>query len=99
MAHRRPGSRSNRDSHRLGRGGSGGAAPVAVEANAVGVVDAASNRLVSSVAVGTNPNGIASGDGAVWVTNAEDHTVSRLDPASATQRQTIDVGSEPEGLA
>ncbi|HUP32532.1 MAG TPA: serine/threonine-protein kinase [Gaiellaceae bacterium] len=70
-----------------------------VSPNSVGVIDAASNRLVAEVPVGIDPEAIAVGEGAVWATNVEDETISRIDPADtvATPR-TISVGDYPSDV-
>ena len=47
--------------------------------------------------VGRHAEAIAWGEGAVWVANAGDDTITRIDPDSATR--TIAVGDEPVALA
>ena len=66
----------------------------AVAANAVGVIDAASGRS-AEVPVGGRPDGIAFGEGALWVANHADGTVSRIDPVKPIVVQTIEVGDGP----
>jgi YVTN family beta-propeller protein len=81
-------------------GGSGDSVALAgVGANAVGAVDASSGKVVGSIPVGTSPGSVASGEGSVWVTNADAHTVSRIDPKTNAVVQTIQVGSGPAGVA
>ena len=46
-------------------------------ANAVGAVDASTGKIVASVPVGTTPGSVAFGEGSIWVTNADDHSVSQ----------------------
>jgi peptide/nickel transport system substrate-binding protein len=82
---------------RLGADGEAGAA--GVSANALGLIDQGSGNIDGEVTVDAAPTGVARGEGAVWVTNAHDGTVSRIDPAGRTLRQTIDVGSSPSGIA
>ena len=55
-------------------------------------------RCVASVPVGTNPVALASGGGALWVVNAGDDTVSRINPSTHAVEQTIDVGHDPRAL-
>jgi len=55
---------------------------VQVEAHTVAVIDPETNSLIESVPVGGWPGAVAAGDGYVWVANAGDDTVSRVDPAS-----------------
>ena len=91
-------SRSQRRSALLlTRDSGGGLASVAP--NSVGVIDAATNKLVAEVPVGLDPQAIAAGAGAVWATNVEDETVSRIDPADTTARpRTIPVGGYPSDV-
>ena len=70
----------------------------AIDANSVGLIDMQSGSIRRSIPVGTGPSGIAFGLGAVWVTNATDGTVSRVDPESGTA-VPIQVGNDPTGVA
>jgi YVTN family beta-propeller protein len=84
----------------LSRGGGGTAnAARAVEPNQLGVIDTTSGSITARVAVGVAPNGVAAGDGALWVANTDDNSVARVDPSTETVRQTIPVGGSPAGLA
>ncbi len=47
---------------------------------------------IVTVPVGTRPSAVAFGEGAVWVANAGDGTVSRVDPATDRVVATIEVG-------
>jgi peptide/nickel transport system substrate-binding protein len=49
--------------------------------------------------VGNGPTGIALGDGAVWVANSLDNSVSRIDPNRGVVVATIPVGGTPSGVA
>jgi YVTN family beta-propeller protein len=60
------------------RSGSGGLS--SVSPNAVGLIDPTSNDLVGEVEVGPRPEGVAVGEGAVWVANFEDGSISQIDP-------------------
>ena len=51
------------------------------------------------ISVGRRPVGIAVGSNAVWVANAGDGTVSRIDPQTNEVVKTIPVGSSPSGVA
>jgi peptide/nickel transport system substrate-binding protein len=82
----------------LTRGG-GSTAGAGITANAVGVVDSGSGKVVSQVPVGGAPGEVAVGPDAVWVTNTNDDTVSRIDPSTHGIRQTIAVGAGPAGVA
>ena len=49
--------------------------------------------------MGASPAGIAVGDGAVWVANTADGTVSRIDPQTNKVVKTITVGGSPQAIA
>jgi len=70
-----------------------------IDANAVGLIDPETNRIIDQVLVGATPSHLAVGEGAVWVINAGGGTVSRIDPAKESVVQTISVGSGPSGIA
>jgi peptide/nickel transport system substrate-binding protein len=73
--------------------------PARVSANTVVVVDASSDRVTNQIGVGASPSHVLSTRGAVWVTNADGHSVSLIDPAKREVRETIPaVGSGPAGL-
>jgi YVTN family beta-propeller protein len=69
--------------------------------NAVGVIDPETNRLIGQVRVGQRPTRIAVGEGAVWVLNADDRTISRIDVAGRRIAHTFGLSGtdEPAGLA
>jgi YVTN family beta-propeller protein len=78
------------------RSGSGGLS--SVSPNAVGLIDPTSNDLVGEVAVGPRPEGVAVGEGAVWVANFEGGTISQIDPE--TRRAVmIPAGDYPSDVA
>jgi YVTN family beta-propeller protein len=78
----------------FGRGGS-----TQVPPNSLAVIDAGSNRVVASTAVGVRPSQVAVGAGSVWVINVEDGTLSRIDPATRSLQRTIALSTTPTGLA
>lgn len=80
-------------------GSGGGPASSSVMADAVGVFDPASGEIVSEIAVSGAPGELAAGPDAVWVTNSNDNSVSRIDPSTNEARQTIQVGGGPAGVA
>lgn len=57
------------------------------------------NGRVSSVRVGEDPRSVAVSRTAVWVSNANSGTVSRIDPATRKVVATIPVGGNPENPA
>jgi YVTN family beta-propeller protein len=83
----------------LTRGGGTASASGEVSANAVGVIDAKSGKILSEIPVGVAPGGVAAERDAIWVTNADDHSVSRVDPETNDVRDTIQVGGGPAGVA
>jgi YVTN family beta-propeller protein len=78
--------------------GNGGGRPV-IEPNFVAVVDPASNRVVDSVQVGIRPLSIAIGEGAIWVANFDDRTLTRIDPTTRAPVRTISLDATPTGIA
>jgi YVTN family beta-propeller protein len=69
-----------------------------IDENAVGLIDPDDGRITTQHTVGRGPGALVAGGGSVWVANALDGTVSRLDRDS-DQVVTIDVDGEPTGLA
>ena len=80
-------------------GGGSKANASGIAANSVGLLSADSGSVEQQVAVARAPTGVAVGDGAIWVTNTNDASVSRVDPETHTVRQTISVGNSPSGIA
>ena len=66
-------------------------------ANAVTRVDP--SGLVTPVAVGNGPIGIAVGLGGVWVADSQDDAIVRIDPTTRAVTATIPVGRSPKGVA
>ncbi len=54
---------------------------------------------ISYTGVGTTPGNIVFGEGAVWVLNTDDRTITRIDPATGRVVKTFAVGGEPTDLA
>ena len=52
-----------------------------------------------TIPVGDGPRAVAVGEGSVWVANAADGTVSRIDPETNEVMKTITVGNAPVGVA
>lgn len=52
-----------------------------------------------SIPVGNGPAEIAVGEGALWVANVDDHTVSRIDPATNEAGPPIQLTSAPGDMA
>ena len=81
----------------LGQGGGGEA--VTIAPNSVAIIDQDSNDVVGSVPVGVRPASVVVGEGAVWVANIDDRTMSRIDPASRTVAGNSPLQATPTGLA
>ena len=77
----------------------GGPAPLSViAADSVGVISATRGAIIGQVPIGAAPSGVASGAGAVWVSNYNTGTVSRIDLATRAV-VPIQAGSTPSGIA
>ena len=50
--------------------------------NSVAVIDPKTDRVVADIGVGQRPTAVAVGEGGVWVLDADDRTVQKIDPAS-----------------
>ncbi len=80
-----------------GSGDTPSAAPI--EGDAVAAIDPEQGALTAKVPLEGAPEGIASGAGAVWVTDRDRNLVSRVDPETRSIRQTIPVGNAPSAIA
>jgi YVTN family beta-propeller protein len=62
-------------------------------------LDASGGPITSLTDVGTTPGYIVVGDGSVWVLNADDRTISRIDPKTRQIVKTFSLGTSPTDLA
>jgi len=76
----------------------GGATRLEPARNAVAGIDAKGGEPVWYTEVGTTPSTIAVGEGAIWVLNADDRTISKIDPETGLTR-TFATGGTPTDLA
>jgi DNA-binding SARP family transcriptional activator/ABC-type branched-subunit amino acid transport system substrate-binding protein/DNA-binding beta-propeller fold protein YncE len=76
--------------------GSGGEA---VEAPGARVLDSRTGHLRANIPLGTAPSSIAVGGGSVWVLDADDKTISRIDPTERRRLRTFSTSSTPTDLA
>ena len=53
-----------------------------IPGNSVVAINATSNDVGTPLGVGTTPSAVVAGEGSVWVLNADDRTVSRIDPTT-----------------
>jgi YVTN family beta-propeller protein len=61
-------------------------------------VDPNTNLMVTSIRTGKEPGGAAAGEGAVWISNLGENSVSRIDPETNSVTATIAVGKNPFGI-
>jgi YVTN family beta-propeller protein len=80
--------------------------PGAVPRRSVAVIDPAAGRLVAAIplepqplATPVQPTDVAVGYGSVWVSDAGEQTIIRIDPKTRTVVQTIGVGADVQALA
>ena len=62
-------------------------------------IDTKANRFAGTTSVGSNPTGLAAGEGSIWVVNSSDQTVSRIDQATGKVLSSRAVGGPPTGVA
>jgi DNA-binding SARP family transcriptional activator/streptogramin lyase len=74
-------------------------ASVDVAPDSVAVVDNKSGKVVGDVPIYGRPVSIAVGEGAVWVTNADDGTLTRIDPETYEVVRTIGLGADVNYVA
>jgi DNA-binding beta-propeller fold protein YncE len=67
--------------------------------DAVGIIDARTNRVADVVRVGNTPSSIALSPAAAWTLNADDRTISRIDRKTHEVLSTFGTGSAPTDLA
>jgi DNA-binding SARP family transcriptional activator/ABC-type branched-subunit amino acid transport system substrate-binding protein len=65
----------------------------------VGAIAASGARGPSYTAVGATPSNIAAGAGGVWVLNADDRTITHIDPMTRRVTKTFATGGTPTDLA
>jgi peptide/nickel transport system substrate-binding protein len=76
---------------------SGGSSQIAP--NSIGVLDAESGELSSTIAMPSGPGAITAGNGSLWVTNPDTARVIRVDEESKALVDNIPVGVDPAGIA
>jgi YVTN family beta-propeller protein len=71
-----------------------------IEPNSVGVLDPESGEVTATVGLEESPGSVAASTEAIWVTNPNVSTVTRIDPIEQdVQDSTIQVGENPTGIA
>lgn len=66
--------------------------------NTLAIIDPGAGGVVATVPVGSRPTGVVAADGAAWVVNADDATVSRVDVEGRAVQRTIKVPSTNAAL-
>ena len=62
-------------------------------------IEPRSGTVVKTIAVGNGPVDVAVADGAVWIANRQDATVSRVDPATDAVTDLVKVPRDPSAIA
>jgi DNA-binding SARP family transcriptional activator/ABC-type branched-subunit amino acid transport system substrate-binding protein len=73
--------------------------PTAVGPNQLLALDLGTGKIDRRIGVGHTPTAVAVGPGGIWTLNADDQTVSRIDPKTGRTAQTFGTGSTPVSLA
>jgi DNA-binding SARP family transcriptional activator/ABC-type branched-subunit amino acid transport system substrate-binding protein len=84
------------------RGGGSAAAdrrPPSFVDGGVALLDPADGRVVGDVRAGTAPSNLVADDEGVWVIDAEDRTLTRIDARARTVRRTLSTGATPTTIA
>ncbi|MEA2313059.1 MAG: hypothetical protein QOE28_3027, partial [Solirubrobacteraceae bacterium] len=70
-----------------------------VPADSLAIIDPATDAVTGAVRVGADPVAVAVGDGAVWVADGGDQTVTRVDPRRRAVTGTFGTGRTPTAIA
>ena len=70
-----------------------------IQPNSVGVLDAESGEVTETVEFDDRPGSVVASRDAVWVSNPDAGTVTRIDPDEQEIRDSIPVGENPTGIA
>ncbi|MBD0329285.1 MAG: hypothetical protein ICV64_04195 [Thermoleophilia bacterium] len=70
-----------------------------VPPNSVAVIDPGENEVTAHVPVGVAPGPVAVGAGSVWVANAGDEAITRIEAGTRTVQRTIALDATPTGIA
>ncbi len=69
------------------------------QAGAIVAIDPATDRVVADLPIGRSPSDVATGGGSIWVLDANDQTISQIDPRNRSVAQTFGAGAAPTRLA
>ena len=75
-----------------------GSADSTIAANAAGLIER-NGHVAAQVPISGRPAGVATGVGALWVTDSVNATLLRIDPEQRSVVDRIVVGSDPSGVA
>jgi DNA-binding SARP family transcriptional activator/ABC-type branched-subunit amino acid transport system substrate-binding protein len=75
------------------------AAAAAIDGPGAGLLDPRTGALLEQVPLGTTPSTVAVGVDSVWVLDANDRTISRIDPTGQSRVRTFSTASTPTDLA
>ena len=75
-----------------------GSETVTVKPNSVAAIDPRTGHVEAAVAIGGHPAAIAVGEGGVWVANADQQTLVRIDPESK-HTESIGLGTDVADVA
>jgi YVTN family beta-propeller protein len=70
-----------------------------IEPNSIGIMDLGSGEITGTVGLDDRPGSVAASADAVWVTNPDVGTVTRIDPTDQEVRDSVPVGENPAGIA
>jgi YVTN family beta-propeller protein len=76
-----------------------GGEPSSPEGNGLAAIAAGGDEIASFTSAATPPSNVAVGEGAVWMLNTEDETVSRVDPETGEVVGTVDPPGVPTDIA
>ena len=77
----------------------GGSDHVPALGSGVAAIDASTGRLASLTETDAAPSNVAIGEGAIWVLNTEDTTISRIDPKTRKVVKRFGIGGVPSDIA
>jgi serine/threonine protein kinase len=79
--------------------GHGSSATTAITADSLQRIDPRTEKLAATIPMGSEPAGVAVGEGSVWVINQGDKTLAQIDPKANTVTRTISLPKAPSAIA